>query len=526
MNSVIIKNALIYDGSGQTPYMGSISIENDTIADVQHVPECKADADVVIDAKGAACTPGFIDIHRHADYALFTPDFGLNELSQGLTTIINGNCGMSGAPLAPIIHDSVFAYQEPIIGKKPDNVETESVASYSDSLEKYKPVINAGLLAGLGTVAAEVNGIYGQFRREGLRKIQEGIEKAVSDGAMGISLGLGYKPAFSYSTEDIVSCLEPIKGSDIPVTVHMRQEGDGMLHALAECIQMADKLKVPFEISHLKAIGTRNWNDAMPKALDMLNKAKERGIRIGWDVYPYTAGSTQLMHVLPPEICGHESEYLANRQLYKQAEKRIETGDDFENIIHLCGYANIYPGQLREKELSAHNGLSLLEGAERNGMEPLRWLLTILNTEKSSPSMLDFITCEEDISMALKNKNTVIISDSIYPSDGNFHPRVAGTYSRIIEKYVVKEKRLLLQDAVRQMTALPAERMNIKDRGLIRKSYKADICIFDPVKVKEKAEYGKPLVPSQGMDYVLVNGKIALQNGILTDRHSGRCIKV
>lgn len=523
MNTIIIKNALIYDGTGEDPFNGSILIKDDEISDILTYNIDSLAANEVIDANGYVCTPGFIDIHRHADYALFSSHFGSHELLQGLTTIVNGNCGMSGAPLGRS-DSSVIQYQEPIVGKLPESVNTNTILSYSASLKAHRPAVNAGMLAGLGTIAGAIIGIYGPFAKDSIHAIQSRVEQAVSDGALGVSLGLGYKPAISYSTHDIVSALEPIRNTDVPVTVHMRQEGDGMLDALAESISIAKNLNVPFEISHLKAIGKANWRNMIQKALSVLHKAIEEGVRIGWDIYPYTAGSTQLMHVLPPEICGKENLVLSDPLLYRQVEKRIREDSDFENIIRLCGFENIFPGYLQEKQFEEYNGLSIKDGAIKAGMEPLRWLLTILSEEKGSPSMLDFITCEDDIISALRDPNTAIISDSIYPADGNYHPRVAGTYSRIIEKYVLQENALTLSHAIRQMTYLPAKRLNINNRGLLKKQFKADICVFDPLKIKERAQYGKELIPSSGMEFVLVNGKFAVKNGQILDLHAGKCI--
>lgn len=519
--TVSINNVLLIDGSGQLPFKGSLLIRDDKIEDILPVEETVIPAGTVIDGKGFVCTPGFIDIHRHADYAVFRDDFGYNELSQGLTTIINGNCGMSGAPV--FLDNEISRYQESVIGKAVSAIPTDSVRGYCEALRTIRPALNSGILAGLGTIAALENGISGAFQAETVTRIRRDLEKALAEGAIGVSLGMGYMPLFLYSKEEILSCLEPIRNSSVPVTVHMRQEGDGMLTALQETISIAKELNAPFEISHLKAIGKRSWQKVMPQALTILHRALEEGVQLGWDIYPYTAGSTQLAHVLPPEVWGKEKLILNDPELYANTEKRIMTGTDFENPIRLCGFENIYPGYLYDMQFRDYNNLSILEGAKKAGMEPLRWLLTILSIEKS-PSMIDFITCEEDIMTALKDKGTAVISDSIYPADGSFHPRVAGTFSRIIERYVLKTGTLSLPEAVRKMTYLPAKRMGIKDRGLLKKGFKADLCVFDPRKIKTKADYGKELIHSEGMEYVLINGAVCLHKEKFTEHHAGKCL--
>ena len=284
MSTILIKNALICDGTGSAPYPGAVSVRNGIIEEL--IPESAAlpAADRIIEAEGRVCAPGFIDIHRHADHALFTEAFGINELSQGLTTVINGNCGMSAAPVRDDERGrAITAYQAPILGSAPALCETASMRGYTDSVKAFRPALNIGTLAGLGTIVSGVNGVYGSFDRGTLPLLRNEVEKAVGEGAVGISLGIGYRPLYAYSEDEIVDILQPVRNSRIPLTVHMRQEGDGMPDALRECISVARRLRVPLEVSHLKAIGVRNWEKTMPRARSAASRTRRgSGHRLGY----------------------------------------------------------------------------------------------------------------------------------------------------------------------------------------------------------------------------------------------------
>ena len=522
MSEFLIENATVYDGTGKPPFTGSIWVQDDLIKEVITGSAKAISVQNRMDAQGAAVTPGFIDIHRHADYALFGKEFGLLELSQGLTTMVNGNCGMSGAPIDGKNAIPLKSYQAPVMGYVPEGADIVSAADYFKAVRIHRPAVNAGLLIGIGTLAASANGLRAPFSKETLPIIHRNIEQALTDGAVGVSLGLGYMPAFSYSEKDLLEILAPVAHSGYPVAVHMRQEGDGMPEALEETVRLAKALDTPFEISHIKAIGKKNRRKILPAALKKLREARAEGISVYQDVYPYIAGSTQLEHILPPEACGREAEILKDRQLFSAYLDRIENGTDYENVLRLCGPENVYPGSMHSDFLRPFNGMNLKDGAAAAGVTPPEFLLMILSLER--PSMIDYYAAKEDVEEALADPETAVISDSIYPADGNLHPRVAGAYTRIIEKYVLQEKLLSLEEAVRKMTALPAARMRLKDRGILKKGMKADICLFRPEELHEQSMFGKPVIPSRGMRAVFVNGQPALWNGAIKLLHTGECI--
>ena len=260
-----------------------------------------ASAAQVWDASGKTVTPGFIDIHRHADAALLRPGFGAAELCQGLTTIVNGNCGLSAAPFGGAHGDAIRDYLRPITGAIPPELVTDTLAGYFACLPALP--VNVGMLAGAGVLRADVAGYELEHLTDGhYRALHRQLERALADGALGVSLGLGYAPECFYTTRELIRALEPLAGQNIPLTVHMRQEGGGVCQSVEEMLLVARELRIPLHISHLKAMGRDNWGKKIPQALSMLQRAKDEGMDVGCDVYPYTAGSTQLLHILPPEF--------------------------------------------------------------------------------------------------------------------------------------------------------------------------------------------------------------------------------
>ena len=300
MFDYLIQNGTLIDGTGAPAAAADVAIKDGKIAAVGDLKD--ASAGTVLDAAGKDVTPGFIDIHRHADAALFRPHFGELELKQGLTTIVNGNCGLSVTPCAGAYKKEIEAYLTPVAGALPENADFSSLASYLCAAKKTPSPINTAMLAGSGTIRACAAG-FGtpELDAAQMAEIHCLIEQELAAGALGFSLGLGYAPDCFYSTEALIEALQPLKNSGIPITVHMRQEGSGVVDALREMITVAKALHTPVEVSHLKSIGKANWRRCTPEMLRLMQEARQEGVEIACDVYPYTAGSTQLVHVLPPE---------------------------------------------------------------------------------------------------------------------------------------------------------------------------------------------------------------------------------
>ena len=523
MYDLLIKNGCIIDGSGGEPFRGDVAVRDGKIA---AIGESLSGAERTIDAAGRAVTPGFIDIHRHADGAVFRPDFGRLELRQGLTAIVSGNCGLSAAPMGGDCRQAVLDYLRPITGALGPETPTDTMAGYLAAVRARRPAIHVGMLAGAGTVRAAAAGYACEHLDGGQTAlVRKGLRAALSEGALGISLGLGYAPECFSTTQELIELLCPFAHGRAPVTVHMREEGDGVLEALEEMLTVAEALDVQVEISHLKAMGRRNWDSKVPEALAMLARARERGLRVFCDAYPYTAGSTQLLHILPPDFLAGGTEAVTERlrspQQRRLLTRRIQTGTDFDNIAGMVGWENILCSTLSRPENRPFQGLSVAEIARRLRKDPFETAYDLLVSERCGITMIDFIAAESDIVRILRDDSAAVISDSTYPTEGRPHPRVYGTFARVIEKYVGREGVLSLPQAVRKMSALPARLLHLRGKGLLREGGDADICVFNPANIRERSTYDDPCRYAQGMDYVLVAGVPAIDGGRFADLGRG-----
>lgn len=527
MVEYLIKNAQIIDGSGTESFFGDVAVAEGRIAAVGRLPHLEAGR--TIDAAGRTLTPGFVDIHRHGDAALFRPDYGKAELMQGITTVLGGNCGLSAAPAEGPHAAEIAAYNSPITGPLSGRC-FPAVADYFAQALAVPARINTGLLVGMGTLRANVAGFdSAPLSSEQLGRLHTLLNTALADGAMGASLGLGYAPECFYTTEELICALEPLRSSGTVVTVHMRQEGDGVVSALREMVSVARALQTPVEISHLKAIGRRNWGRAVPEMLRILADARQEGLDITCDVYPYPAGSTQLLHVLPPE-CQIGGTAALTARLGDPTERaairrRMETGTDFENITALVGFENVLATGLRLPRHAAFEGKSLSDIAAAQRKDPYDALFDLLAAEECAVSMIDFIAAEADIEAILRCDHSCVISDATYPTAGLVHPRVYGMTARLLEEYVFKRGILTLPQAVNRLTQRPADRFGLSRKGRIRVGADADLCLFDPRRIHETATYAKPRQYAQGMDYVFVGGVPAVADGAFTDRFGGRPLK-
>ena len=305
----------------------------------------------------------------------------------------------------------------------------------------------------------------------------------------------------------------------------MRQEGDGVVDALREMLTVARELRCPVEISHLKGIGRRNWGRAVPEMLRLLENARAEGLDVACDVYPYSAGSTQLIHVLPPEFQkgGLDALTAALRDPSSRAAMRgrMETGSDFENITHLVGFENVVPISLHTEEYKPFEGKSLAEIADTLGKGPYDTLFDLLAAERCEAGMIDFIAAEEDIEAILRVPFSVPISDATYPVEGLCHPRVYGSAARFLAHYVRERGILTLPQAVHKLTMQSADRLGLSHKGRIAVGADADLCLFSPENIRENGAYTAPRQLASGMDAVFVAGVPEIMDGQFTGETRG-----
>lgn len=527
MYDYLIHGARVVDGTGAAPAAAEVAIAGSRIAAVGDLKG--AAAKVVLDARGRFLTPGFLDVHRHGEAAAFRPGYGKAELKQGLTGVINGNCGLSMAPVQGPFRQEILDYLAPVVGDMPAGCDFSTIAEYREQLGRNRQRIHNGMLVGMGTLRGCAAGFRdGQLTEEEYRFIWRLLEQGLAEGALGVSLGLGYAPECFYDTCGLIRSLEPLRHSGKIITVHMRQEGDGVVQALEEMLTVARALDTPMQISHLKAIGKHNWNRSVPKMLELLRQARAEGVDVTCDVYPYPAGSTQLIHVLPPEFqAGGMDALTAALQDPKSRavmRRRMETATDFENLSLLVGFENIQATSLRRAENRIYEGKNILQIAAMQGKDPYDALFDLLASEHCAPSMIDRITSEEDIDRILQEPYSCVISDATYPENGLMHPRVYGNIPHLLEHYVRERKVLTIEEAVHKISGLPAERFGLKTKGRIAAGMDADLCLFDLKNIHQTGTWTEPDRPAAGMDTVFVMGKPALLDGEFTDHFGGQSL--
>ena len=302
-----------------------------------------------------------------------------------------------------------------------------------------------------------------------------------------------------------------------------------MCDALEEMLTVARRLHIPVHISHLKAMGRRNWGEKIPRAIALMDRAREEGLEVSCDVYPYTAGSTQLIHILPPDFLTGGTAAITQRlkdpARRRELAERIQKGRDFDNIAGMVGWDNILCSTLSQPENRPFQGMSVADIAREQGKDPFTCVCDLLVSEACAITMIDFITDEADIEKILRLPYSAVISDSTYPTAGKRHPRVYGTFARILERYVRERKVLTLPEAVASMTAIPAAALGLRGKGRLAAGMDADIAVFDPTAVHEAGTYANPHQSAQGMDWVLVGGVPAIADGALTGAKPGRVIR-
>jgi N-acyl-D-aspartate/D-glutamate deacylase len=525
MFDIVIAGGSVLDGSGRAPQRLDVGIEGGRITALGDLSG--AETARVIDAAGKTVCPGFLDLHRHADAAVLRPGYGPTDLFQGVTTIANGNCGLSLAPQFGPHTGDIAAYLHPVTGDF-DETPVSSLTAYHKALEQHGLPVNVLTLAGGGTIRATVAG-FSKVRLEDddYKAIHALLEKTLQEGAGGVSLGLGYAPECFYTTEELIRALEPIRNSGVVLSAHVRGEAMHLLESHAEMLTVAKELQVPLQISHLKGTGRENWGKLIPEALRRLARAREDGMDVTCDAYPFTAGSTQLIHILPPEFLQGGTailtEKLRDPQTRRALKERLRTGRDFDNYVYLVGWENIAPSSVKCPEDERYLGRSIAESAGSD--DPADFAFDLLVRSRCEVTMIDKLTDENDIAAIYKSPFAYAVSDATYPTTGRLHPRVYGAFTQIIERFVNQRHDLTLAEAVNRMTWRPAQRYRLPQKGRIVPGADADILVFSPEKIHMAATFQEPARFSEGMEYVLVNGKTAIDGGKLSDIHAGTVIR-
>ena len=517
---ILIKNGIIVDGVGTPAYHADIAIKNGKIEKIGFLGE--PTAKTIIDAAGQYVAPGFIDINNASDrhWTLFNHPLSESLLYQGITTIIGGNCGSS---LAPLTTGNIIATIQKWADIKQINVNWLTFSEFFNEVKRKKLLLNFGTLIGHATLR---RGIVGdQFRElteQELAQMKQMLAKALTEGALGFSTGLVYSHAKAATADEITS-LVSLLGPDKIYSSHLRDEEGKLYESVLEAIDAARKTKTSIEISHLKSVGKENW-DLFDKVLEAILKAGEEGINVNFDIYPYTSTATVLYTILPDWIAigGRMKlvENLKNQDLKKRAIEEMKGKEnDFSGIIVAGG--NIDKTFIGKTigTISKNQGAGILE--------------TVINLLIAAEGKLIVFwpsLSEENFIKALKNPLSIIASDGAAYNlddarDGYLaHPRSFGCFPRVLSRYIREKNIISLEEAIKKMTALPALKIGLPYRGIIRQGFFADITIFNIDTIKDLASFENPFQYAQGIRSVIINGQIALSGGKIQNQGLGQLI--
>ena len=527
---VLIKNGRIVDGTGRPGYMADLAISGDRIARIGKLSN--ATANRVIDARGLVVAPGFIDMLGQSETYLLIDPRAMSKVMMGVTTEVTGE----GESIAPI-NERQIREQEDFLKRFNLTIDWQTLDEYFKRLEKQGSGVNLGTFVGATQVREYVIGFDDRppTARE-LEQMKKLVAQAMNDGALGLSTSLQYVPARFAKTDEIVELAKVARQFGGIYATHQRSEANALDQSLAEVFEIATRARIPVEIWHLKTAYKKNWG-RMPEVLNKIQRARSQGLDITADIYPYIAGSTSLSACLPPwALEGGVEKVLArlrDPQTRERLKKEISSdARDWENIyLGSGGPGGVLVSAVVNRELESMQGKRISQIAEEQKKDPLDAVFDLLLADHAQTSAIYFMMSEADMNAAMRAPFVSFCTDSgARATDGPLagsksHPRGWGSYPRILGRYVRDQKLISLEAAIHKMTGAPAARVGIRDRGLLRSGLFADITIFDPARVMDRATFEMPNQYPEGIQYVLVNGQIEVDAGQRTPVLSGRVVR-
>lgn len=527
---VIIRNGRIVDGSGNPWYSADIAIRADRIAAIGKLD--KATANRVIDASGLVVAPGFIDMLGQSELSLLIDNRAVSKLSQGITTEITGE----GGSIAPQNALTVEALA-PSIAPYHLQVDWTDLEGYFRRLEANGTPINLGTYVGAAQVREAILGDVNRAPTpDELEKMKALVEQAMQQGAFGISTALIYPPGHYAKTEELIELAKVASQYGGIYATHMRSEGQSEIAAIQEALRIGREAHLPVEIFHMKVSG-KSRAGGMKNVVEMIQKARDAGQDVTADMYPYLAGATALASALPPWAADGGLNKLLERLQDPAIRARIksEMGSDhpdWENLYFDSGGASgVMVASVVNKDLKQYTGKTVAQIAEAQKKDPLEALFDFILADKGQTGALYFIASEEDLRYGLSQPWTSIGLDANeMPLDGllfepHAHPRTFGSMPRFLGHYVRDLKLMPLEQGIRKITSLPAQREHLLNRGLLKEGFFADVTIFDPATIMDKATYTEPTQLSVGVKYVLVNGQLEYEDGKMTGAMAGKALR-
>lgn len=529
MFDLLIEGATVVDGTGVTGTRADVGILGETITAVGHLAGQTAGR--MLNASGKVLAPGFIDMHSHSDWRLWANRRAESKIRQGVTTEVVGNCGFSPAPVAAEHLDALrgFALYLP----RGMDFRWRSVGEYLDAFDAEGTALNVVQLVGHGALRVAAMGFARRPPAAAeLARMQRMLSDAINAGAWGLSTGLIYAPGSYATTEEIVALARVASRGQAFYASHIRGEGATLLDAVAEAIRIGREARIPVQISHLKAAGRPNWGK-VGEALARIDQACAEGLDVLADVYPYTASSTTVRTLLPDWALEDGIEAmlarLADPAQRARIRREIEAPGAGQSLLDRVGWDNVMIAACARRKDA--EGQRLTEIAAARALDPVEAALELIADEAGRASMILFQLDERDLRLVLAHPRVMIGSDgsalaaSGELGEGKPHPRSYGTFPRVLGEYAREQRVLSLAQAVHKMTGLPARRLGLTDRGVIRPGACADVVVFDPKRVADRATYEDPHRYPTGIEHVLVNGRFVIRDGEHTGSLPGRVLR-
>ncbi len=491
---LLIRGASVYDGTGAAPRAVDVAIRGERIVALGRLQSGRGGGGATLDASGLALAPGFIDVHSHDDFAvLIHPEMDF-KLMQGVTTEVVGNCGMGAAP---------FSTARVFLQAFHPGVQLEGwkgYRGYLQAIERDPPSLNVAVLVGHGTLRAAAMGGGRRAPSAGeMTRMQADLAEGLAAGALGFSTGLIYEPGRNAATSELVALAREMADSAGLYATHMRNEGEGLLESIRETLEIGESAEVPVQVSHHKASGRENWG-LVRESLKLLDEARSRGMDVSADQYPYTSASTILAAV------------VQNGGLESRGEGGVGKTEASDVVI-----ANA-PGH------PEYEGCSLHTLSERWGVDAQGAAQRVLRDEPATWIILHSMN-EEDVRTVLRHPTTMIGSDGIPTEGGKPHPRLYGTFARVLGRYARRLGVLTMEEAIHRMTGFPATKFGLEGRGFIREGSFADLVLFDPDRIDDVASYDDPRRHPSGIRHVFVNGRAVVEDGVHTGARPGRALR-
>ncbi len=527
---LLIKGGRVVDGSGRAGYLADVAVIGDRIVRIGNLNGVRASR--VIDARGLVVAPGFIDMLGQSEtYVLIDPR-AMSKVMMGVTTEVTGE----GDSIAPV-NERLIKEQQDFNRRYQLDIDWRTLGEYFTRLEKQGSGVNLATFVGATQIREYVVGFDNREPTpDELEQMKMLVAAAMKDGALGLSTSLQYVPARFAKTAEIVALAKVARQYGGIYATHQRSEANALDESLAEVFQIAREAQIPVEIWHLKTAYQKNWG-RMPEVLAKIKKARAEGLDITADIYPYVAGSTSLSASLPPWALEGGTEKMLSRlkdaRIRQQLKKEIPTDSkDWENIyLGSGGPTGILIGSVVNRDLDALQGKRLSQIAEEQGKDPLDALFDLILADHGQTGAIYFMMNEGDLRAAMRAPFVSFCTDSgARALDGPLstaksHPRGWGSYPRILGRYVREDRLLTLEQAVAKMTGMPAKRVGLVDRGLLRAGAFADITIFDPRTVIDRATFEIPNQHPVGIPYVIVNGQLSVDDGKRTAALAGRPLR-